>query len=364
MKIAEIINYLEEMYPLSFQESYDNCGLIMGDKNQEVAKVLITLDCSLATIEEAIQKNCNLVIMHHPLIFQPLKKLNYSTEKDKTIIAAIKNNVALYAAHTNVDNSVEGINQQLASMLELQEIKILSSKYGYLRKLVTFCPLDSVEKVRQALFEAGAGKIGNYDCCSYNIEGKGSFRALDNTNPYVGEKGKIHFEPEIRIETIFPQHIEQKVLQALFSSHPYEEVAYDIYQLGNEYKAFGSGIIGTLKQVAATQEFIGFVKDKMQLKALRTNNTAKKEIKTVAICSGSGASLIKAAIANKADAYITADLKYHEFFDVQKNLLLMDTGHYESEIVFKNLIFEKLSKKFPNFAFQISETSTNPVQYW
>lgn len=364
MKIVEIINYIEEIFPLSFQESYDNCGLIVGDKNQEITRVLITLDCSPATIKEAIQKDCNLVIMHHPLIFQPLKRLNYANEKEKTIIDAIKNNIALYAAHTNVDNHIDGINQYIAALIELQEIKIMSTKKGCLHKLVTFCPTDSIDKVRNALFEAGAGKIGNYDCCSYNIEGKGSFRALENANPYVGQKGKIHFEPETRIETIYPDYVEQKILQSLFNSHPYEEVAYDIYPLENEYKAFGAGIIGVLKQAIAIQEFITLLKDKMHLKALRTNQTIIKKIKTIAICSGSGASFIKSAISGKVDAYITADLKYHEFFDAPKELLLIDIGHYESEIVFKNLIFEKLSKKFHNFAFQISETSTNPVQYW
>ena len=363
MKIKEILNSLEETFSLSLQESYDNSGLIIGNATNEVSKVLICFDCTEEIVEEALNKDCNLIISHHPLIFDGLKKINGKTHIERSIIKAIKNDISLYAIHTNIDNHIEGLNNILAKKLGLINCSILKQMKGILRKIVVFCPIEQAEKVRNAILNAGAGHIGNYNSCSYNIVGEGTFKPVENANPFVGEIGKLHYEKEIRIETIFPNYKQKEVLEALFKNHPYEEVAYDIYPIDNEYKFAGAGMIGELPQEIDTEVYLHKIKEITKVGGLRYSKIKKQKIKKVAICGGSGSFLIKDAIDAKADMLITSDIKYHSFLDIPEELIIVDAGHYETEQFIKELLYDILKKNFPKFAFLISEINSNPVNY-
>jgi dinuclear metal center YbgI/SA1388 family protein len=363
MIIKEITDYIELHAPLSLQESYDNAGLIIGDKNSETTGVLICIDITEEVLNEAIQKKCNLIISHHPLIFKGIKKINGNNFTEKLIIKAIKNDIAIYAAHTNLDNIIKGVNSIIADKLGLKNIKILSPKNGLLKKLITFCPVKHLEILRTALFEAGAGHIGNYDSCSFNAVGKGTFRALENANPFVGELNQLHTEEEIKIETIFPSYLENKIIKALLASHPYEEVAYDIISLENEASNIGSGVIGELENEENTEDFLLKVKNITKTNCIRHSKIINNKIKKIALCGGSGSFLIKDAIASGADILITGDIKYHDFFEADNKIILADIGHYESEQFTKDLLSALLIKKFPNFAVFISDINTNPIFY-
>lgn len=362
MIIKNITDLIERIAPVQLQETYDNAGLIIGEKNSEIDKAIICIDVTETIIDEAITKNCQLVISHHPLIFKGLKKINGKNSIEKIIIKAIKNNIAIYAAHTNLDNVINGVNSILSQKLGLKNIRSLQPKKDIFKKLVFFCPVIHADKVRKAIFEAGAGQIGNYDNCSFNTEGDGSFKALENANPFVGEPGKLHFEKEIRIETIFPFYIENKVVEALLQAHPYEEVAYDIYKLDNYFASIGSGIIGEIEEADEIQ-FLTELKKVSNCKCIKHSDLLNKKIKKVAICGGSGSFLIKDAIAAKADIFITGDVKYHDFFEAENKILIADIGHFESEQFTKELLYTIITKKFPNFAVLISENNTNPIHY-
>lgn len=363
MKLSSLVNSLEEFAPNVLQESYDNAGLIYGKLTDEVSKALICIDVTPEIIEEAKQHKCDIIIAHHPLIFRPIKKLNGSNMVETVLIDCIKSNIRLYAMHTNLDNLPYGVNAKLAEVLNIINTKILSPGGSKLNKLVTFCPIDHAEKVRSAIFEAGAGHIGNYDSCSFNTDGKGSFRALENSNPFVGEKGKIHFENEIRIETIVPDFLLLKVLHSMMAAHPYEEVAYDIYPLENKSEITGAGMIGELKEEMEITQFLEFVKQKLKAKTLKHNKLISQKVKKVAICGGSGAFLINRAARAKADVFISADIKYHDYFEHLGDMTIVDAGHYETEQYTKDLIHTFLTEKFPTFAVRKSETDTNPVSY-
>lgn len=364
MKASEIINFLEEWAPPSLQESYDNSGLIVGDRNTEVTGVLISLDCIESTLDEAISTGCNMVIAHHPIVFGGLKRFNGGNYVERTVIKAIKNDVLIYAIHTNLDNVQTGVNRMIGERLGLQNLKILQPKKGLLKKVVTFCPTDHAEKVRNAMFEAGAGKIGEYDSCSFNLSGTGTFRGSDNTNPHVGEPEELHSEAEVRIETIIPNHLQKAVLKAMQEAHPYEEVAYDMYPLENQWNEVGSGMIGELASPMASKDFFSHVKSNLEVPALRHTKVLSDNIQKVAFCGGSGSFLIETAKAKGADVFITSDIKYHQFFDADGRILLVDIGHYENEQFTCDLIAEKLKGKFPTFAVRLSETSTNPIKYF
>ena len=363
MKASEIINFLEEWAPPSLQESYDNSGLIVGDRNAEVTGILVSLDCIESTVEEALSTGCNMVIAHHPIVFGGLKRFNGSNYVERTVIKAIKNDVLIYAIHTNLDNVQTGVNRMIGEKLGLKNLKILQPKKGLLKKVVTFCPIDHAEKVRSAMFEAGAGKIGEYDSCSFNLDGTGTFRGSENTNPHVGEPGKLHSESEVRVETIIPSHLQKAVLKAMQEAHPYEEVAYDIYPLENQWNEVGSGMIGELDSAMSASDFLGHIKSSMNVPALRHTEVLKDSIKKVAFCGGSGSFLINAAKGKGADVFITSDIKYHQFFDADGRIVLVDIGHYENEQFTCDLIAEKLKGNFPTFAVRLSETSTNPIKY-
>lgn len=364
MTIQEIISEIEAFAPLAYQEEYDNCGLITGTNSAEATGVLLTLDCTEAVVEEAIENECNLIIAHHPIVFSGLKKITGATYIERTIIKAIKHDIAIYAAHTNVDNVVNGVNYKIAEKLGLKNVKILAPKNALLKKLVTYVPASHHEQVLNALFAAGCGHIGNYDSCSFNAEGTGTFRGDENSNPFVGESGKLNREKEIRIETIFEGHGEGRVLSALKKSHPYEEVAFDVYSLGNKYNKVGSGILGELKTPLNEEEFLSLVKQSLRSECLKFTKKRGKNVKKVALCGGSGRFLLKNAINSGADAFITADFKYHEYFDADEKILLVDAGHYETEQFTPEIFYDIVKKKFPTFAIRLSKIKTNPVNYF
>ncbi|WP_421918289.1 Nif3-like dinuclear metal center hexameric protein [Marinifilum sp.] len=363
MKVRDIILSIEELAPLSYQESYDNAGLIVGEYNQEVSGILICLDVIESVVEEAIQKGANLIIAHHPIVFKGLKRFNGSNYVERTVMMAIKNNIAIYAAHTNIDSVRGGVSEKICDLIGLQNKKILSPISEDLKKLVTFVPKDHAEQVREALFNAGAGSIGNYDSCSFTTCGKGSFKGGEETNPYVGEKGKLHFEEEVRIETVFPKHLKGKVLGAMLNAHPYEEVAYDIYSLDNKNPEVGLGMIGELESAESTIDFLKRIKEIFGCGCIRHTNITNEKIKKVAVCGGSGSFLLTKAISAKADIFVTGDFKYHEFFDAEGKLIIADIGHHESEQFTRDIFYEIVTKKLPNFAVHISEINSNPINY-
>lgn len=363
MQIKQITQFIESVAPPALQESYDNAGLILGQPDCEVSGILITLDVTEAVIDEAISKNLNLIVAHHPIVFSGLKKLNGRNYIERCVAKAIKNDVAIYAAHTNLDSVFGGVNSKICEKLGLRNCRMLSPVSGFLKKLVTFAPIIDADKVRNALFEAGAGGIGNYDSCSFNLAGKGTFRGNDQTNPYVGEKNQLHTEEEIRIETIFPKYLQSAIVHALLKAHPYEEVAYDIYPLDNDFAQAGIGMIGELPEPVEEMLFLQNLKKIFNCKVIRHTELLEKPIRKVAVCGGSGSSYLSKAIAQKADIFITGDFKYHQFFDAEQQIVIADIGHYESEQFTKEVFYELLTKKFPKFAIHLSETTTNPVNY-
>ena len=363
MQLKQITNFIESVAPLAFQESYDNAGLIIGQPDDEISGILITLDVTEEILDEAISKNLNLIVCHHPIVFSGIKKLNGKNYIERCVAKAIKNDIAIYAAHTNLDSVFGGVNSKICEKLELQNCRILAPTSGFLKKLVTFVPIADAEKVRNVLFEAGAGHIGNYDSCSFNQDGNGTFRGNDQTNPYVGEKNQLHTEKETRIETIFPRHIQSKVIQALLQAHPYEEVAYDIYPLDNEYLQAGIGMIGELQEPVNEMDFLRTIKAVFNCEVVKHTQLLGKPISRVAVCGGSGSTYLSKAMAQKADIFISGDFKYHQFFDAENQIIIADIGHYESEQFTKEVFYELLTKKFPKFAVHLSALSTNPVNY-
>lgn len=363
MTIRDIVDYVESVAPTAYQESYDNAGLIIGDAESFITSALITLDVTEAIIDEAIEHKCGLIISHHPILFKGLKRINGSTYVERCVVKAIKNDIAIYAAHTNLDSILNGVNGKICEKIGLAGIRILAPAPDKLLKLVTFIPADHLEKVREAVFAAGAGHIGNYDQCSYNIVGEGTFRGGESTKPFAGIKGEFHTEKEIRFETILPGHLKNKVIKALLNSHPYEEVAYDLYPLQNDFPTVGAGMIGELPQEENEADFLARVMEIFNSKVIRHTVFLNKPVKRVAVCGGTGSFLLSRAMAEGADVFVTADFKYHEFFDAENKILVADIGHYESEQFSKEVFRELLIKKFPNFALHLSGIKTNPVMY-
>ncbi|MBR3567790.1 MAG: Nif3-like dinuclear metal center hexameric protein [Salinivirgaceae bacterium] len=364
MRISEITDFIESVASLAMQESYDNAGLIVGSRDTEATGALISLDVTEEVVDEAISLGYNLIIAHHPLVFGGLKKFSGNSSVERTLVKAIKNDVAVYAAHTNLDNMlVNGVNSRIASKLGLEDVKILSPMSGNLRKIVVFVPTANAEAVRNAMFEAGAGSIGNYSRCSYNLQGDGSFKAEEGCNPYVGEIGQTHFEPETRIETIAPKHLVSRVVNAMLSVHPYEEPAFDVYPLDNSFAMAGSGIVGALPKPENAADFLQRVKQIFGCGCIRHTRLPESPIKNVAVCGGAGSFLIGDAMSAGADILLTADIKYHQFFDARYPFVLADIGHYESEQFTKELFYELVTGKFSNFAVRLTKVNTNPIKY-
>ncbi len=361
--VQDICSLIEEYAPLALQESYDNAGLLAGNAAMEVEGILLCIDVTEAVIDEAIEKNCNLIISHHPLIFVGLKRFTGENYIQRCVIKAIRNDIALYAAHTNMDSVMNGVNGKIAEKIGLRNINILRAKQNSLLKLITFVPDKHVDSVRTTLFEVGAGHIGNYDSCSYNMDGFGTFRANEPANPFVGNIGEIHQEKEKRVEVILPSYLKSKALKALLSVHPYEEPAYDVIPLQNEWKEVGTGIVGELEQEESEVQFLQRLKSIFNLSVVRHTDFLGKKIKKVAVCGGAGSSFLDDAISQKADIYISGDFKYHDFFSAENKIMIADVGHYESEQFTKDIFYEIITKKIPTFAIQISEVKTNPINY-
>jgi len=363
LKIKDVTQYLESWAPRSYQESYDNAGLITGNPSAEVTGILVSLDCTEAVVEEAARQRCNLIVAHHPIVFKGLKKLTGSNYVERTIINAIRQDIAIYAIHTNLDSVLSGVNHQIAQKIGLQNIHILAPRKDTLTKLTTFIPPESVDQVMAAVHAAGAGQVGNYKNCSFRVEGTGTFLPDENANPHIGERGKQEFVTEVRVEMIFPSFLEDSVIAALRKSHPYEEVAYFLASLLNENQEVGAGMIGELPEAVEPIEFLKRLKVSMDLNVIRYTNLLDRPIKKVALCGGSGSFLLPQAIKSGAEVYISADFKYHEFFDADGRIIIADIGHYESEVYTKDLIRDVLIKKFPTFAINFSKTITNPISY-
>ncbi len=363
MTVREVIKVLETYAPLTFQESYDNAGLQVGHWEDEIQSILLCVDVTEEVIAEAITKNCNLIISHHPLIFSGIKSIIGSTFVEKVIEKAIKHSINIYSVHTNIDIVWGGVNIHAAWMLGLQGVEVLRPLKNHLFKVVTFVPVEFAERVRQSMFDAGAGNIGNYDSCSFNIEGQGTFRGNAESKPFVGEPLKLHLESEIRVETICTRHILSQVISNMLKAHPYEEPAYDIYPLENKYLRAGLGVVGNLENEIDTLTFLHNVKKIFNIPFLKYTKIIKNKTLRVAFCGGSGSELINDAIRVGADIFISADFKYHQFFNANNQITLVDIGHYESEQHVKEIFYQILRKNFSNFAIHFSEIKTNPVNY-
>lgn len=361
--IKDIINALEQSAPFSLQESYDNSGLQVGNPENPVTKCLVCIDVTPEVMKEARENDCDLVISHHPLLFHGLKSITGTHYTEQALIDAIKHDVAVLSVHTNLDAAYNGVSSYLAKRLGLVDVEILSPLHGRLKKLVTFCPATHADTLRAALFDAGAGHIGNYDCCSYHVAGQGTFRAGEGAHPFVGRINEVHTENELRIETIFPAYLERSVIKAMKDNHPYEEVAYDIYMLDQVFDRAGMGITGRFVEPMSEASFLALLKKTLHIPFLRHTQLRGKMIQRIAMCGGAGGFLLEKAMASGVDAFVTAELKYNQFMDAAGNILLVDAGHYETEQFTKELLAVIIQEKIINFAVLISAVNTNPVKY-
>lgn len=364
MKIKEIIDHLEKWAPPVYQESYDNSGLLTGDKNAECTGCLITLDTIEAVLDEAIEKNCNLVVSHHPIIFGGLKKITGRNYVERTVLKAIKNDIAIYAIHTNLDNVHTGVNRKICDLIGISEPAILAPKSNLLKKLTVFVPQEDAERVRKAMFDAGAGSIGRYEECSFSTDGTGTFRPGPDSNPSIGKAGGTRESvAEQRVEFLINGYQSSALLSTLFQAHPYEEVAYFLSDLSNSHQQVGSGMVGELDEEMETGQFLRELKSKMNINCIRHTDICRKSIKKIAVCGGAGGFLLSAAKRAGADIFITSDYKYHEFFDADGQIIIADIGHYESEAFTKELIYDFFTENLTNIAFYSSEVTTNPINY-
>lgn len=362
--IQQITKHLEDFAPKNYQESYDNSGLIVGDPAMEVTGVLVSLDAVESIVDEAIARGCNMVVAHHPIVFKGLKKINGHNYVERTIIKAIKNDIAIYAIHTNLDNVKGGVNFKIAEKLGLTDVKILAPKKQNQMKLTVFVPKDNVNTLMQALGDAGAGQIGNYEYCSFRTNGTGTFRGNEEANPAIGSKEKLEEVEETELKMIFPAHLEGRVLNAMYKNHPYEEVAYYLETLENTNLTVGSGAVGYLPKALEAEAFLGYLKERMELSCIRHTELPQQPIKKVALCGGTGSFLLRRAMGQRADVFITADYKYHEFFDAEGKILIADIGHYESEKYTSELLRDYLKLTFETLLVCITQTNTNPIKYF
>ena len=364
MKIGEIINTLNAWAPPAYQENYDNARLIVGEANAQLTSVLITLDCTEAVVEEAIAIGANLIVAHHPIVFKGLKSLTGKNYVERTVIKAIKHDIAIFAIHTNLDNIHTGVNKKISDIIGLQNTRVLVSKKDTLTKLVTFVPEPNKDSVLDSLYKAGAGQVGNYNQCSFQITGTGTFKPNDQANPFIGNQNELQHQEEVRLELIFPTHLQGKILKALKKDHPYEEVAYYLTPLLNDNQEVGAGMIGDLCEALPVEQFLSHLKTAFNLKVIRHTSLNNQPIKRVALCGGAGSFLLSQAKSSGADIFITGDFKYHEFFDAENEIIIADIGHYESEVFTKDLIHDFLKEKFPNIALNLSKLNTNPINYF
>lgn len=364
MTIGHIISVLEAFAPVALQESYDNCGLILGSALDECRGALLTVDCTEAVVDEAIARDCNLIIAHHPLIFKGIRRLNGRTDQERTVLKAVRNNIAVYACHTCLDSAPGGVSQRMAGMLGLESVAPLEQPQGKLLKLTAYVPEADADSLRLALADAGAGEIGNYDFCSYTVNGIGRFRAKSGANPYVGEIGEIHSENEECVQVVLPAWRRGAVERALLQTHPYEEPAYEFITLDNAPVMTGLGAVGILTEPVTPAQLVAKVKETFGSPVARCSAyPSDSQIRRVAVCGGSGASLIGRAIAAGAQSIVTSDVKYHDFVDYAGDILIIDIGHHESENCAKSIFFDIISEKFPKFALWYAKADVNPINY-
>jgi dinuclear metal center YbgI/SA1388 family protein len=364
MQVSELVRHIEQLAPPSLQEAYDNAGLIYGNPEMELTGVLIALDATEAVIEEAIRKNCNLVLSHHPIVFSGLKRINEKHYVDRALVKAIRHQIALYACHTNLDNTIHGVNGAIAAAFDLQQVSILAPKSGQFIQLSVYVPNTHLDQVKSALFEAGAGKLGNYAACSFSSTGLGSFTPIEGAQPHIGSLGIHTTVEETKLELIFPVWAQSKVVQALHQAHPYETPAYNLFTINNVNPEIGSGVMGYLPKAISELDWLAQVAKTCQVPVVRHSPLLGKQIEKIAICGGAGSFLIKQAQSLGADALLTADLKYHEFFEANNQILLTDPGHFESEHFTIDLLYKIIQEKFPTFAVLKSSIRTNPVHYY
>jgi len=364
MTVKEITTIVEEFAPLDYAESFDNVGLLVGNTNAKVTGVLVTLDTLENVVDEAIEKKCNLILSFHPIIFSGLKKITGANYVERVVLKAIKNDISIYSMHTALDNSDKGVNAKICNILGLTNTSILIPQKGTIKKLTTYVPKNDAKKLKEALFNAGAGTLGNYSNCSFSAEGVGSYKAGENSNPTKGKIGKTHYEEETQLNVTFEKANEKEVVKALTTNHPYEEVAYEIITLENSNQNIGMGMVGDLLNAVDELDFFHHIKKTMNVTCIRHSNLLNKKIKKVAVLGGSGSFAINAAKAVNADIFITSDLKYHQFYEAEDKLILADIGHFETEQFTKNLLVDILTKKMPNFAISLSESITNPIKYF
>jgi dinuclear metal center YbgI/SA1388 family protein len=365
MQIKDILFEIERFAPLPYQESYDNCGVQVGNTAAEATGALLSLDVTEEVLDEAIARNCNLIIAHHPLIFSGLKSITGRNYVERVILKAIRNDIVIYAAHTNLDNVQMGVNRKIAEKLNLQHIRILAPTRNNLYKLYTYVPVAQAEKLKAALFAAGLGEIGEYSECSFAAGGTGTFKPSEHSNPAIGTAGGDREEvAELKLEIIVPEHLKLRAVSVLKENHPYEEVAYELIALENDNQTIGAGMIGELPQPMPVGEFLGYLKKNMNTACVRHTRPHRDSIQKVAVCGGAGSFLLRQAIGSGADAFVTGDYKYHQFFDAEGRIMIADIGHYESEQFTIEIFSEILKEKFPNFALLFTKTNTNPVNYY
>lgn len=364
MNVKEILSLLNDFAPFHYSEDFDNTGLLVGDPSATATGILVTLDTLENVVDEAIQANCNVIVSFHPIIFKGLKKITGKTYVERVTLKAIKNDINIIAVHTALDNSFQGVNAKICDQLGLENREILIPMKGTIKKLTTYVPNKNAQDLKQALFSVGAGSIGNYENCSFSTQGTGTFKGNENSNPVIGERGITQEEPESQLNITYHAHLEAEILKTLHHAHPYEEVAFEVTTLDNTNQHIGMGMIGTLPEVLSDLEFLKFLKKTMNTDCVRHSKIENKKIKKVAVLGGSGSFAIKNAISKGADAYVTADCKYHDFFSTENKLMLADIGHYESEQYTKELLYAFLREKLPNFAIVLSQINTNPISYF
>lgn len=364
MTIADVTSAIEKIAPLALQEDYDNCGLQVGNRTEICTGAILCVDVTQAIVDEAVSRGCNLIISHHPLIFKGLKRLTGASQVEQTVMKAIRTGVAIYSCHTAIDNATNGVSWEMARRLNVVDVETLEPQQGKLLKLSVMVPNAYCEAVKTAIFNAGAGTIGYYDCCSFSVQGEGSFRALKGANPFVGQVGEVHHEPETRIDVVMPRWLKNKVETALINAHPYEVPAYEFIAIENELKLTGSGVVGRLSTIVKLSQLISQIKEAFNSPIVRCNTAeVEQEVSKIAMCGGSGSFLIRNAIAKGVQVYITSDVKYHDFVDYKNDIIIVDIGHFESEQCTKNIFYREIQEKFPNFALYYSDIEKNPINY-
>ena len=364
MKIKEFIKHFEQIIPIKQAEDFDNVGLLCGNPDRKISGVLVAHDALESVIDEAVEKNFNMVLCFHPIIFSGLKSITGKNYVERAVLKALENKVAIYAIHTAFDNDYFGVNYKICEVLGLKNQNILMPKQNQLKKLEVYVPVESAENLKNAFFEAGAGNIGFYDECSFSINGNGTFRPLEGSNPVTGNHNERENANEVLLSVIFEDYKKNQILFAMKQNHPYEEVAYQLISLENENQYTGLGRFGDLENEMEESDFLKFVKEKFNLNVIRYNSLPHKKIKRVGVLGGSGASGIKSAMSAKCDAYLTGDVKYHDFFSGEDKMLICDIGHFESEQFVTQQLFEILSEKFTTFAVAKTSQKTNPVNYF